>query len=370
MSTRNRIPWIDCAKAYGMILVFYGHFVETLFELTANQAALMQYKFIYSFHMPLFFVLSGYVSSSSIPDASDFFSKKIKTRVVPVLFFNFCAIPLWVVRDIVKYGSIDYYAFAMKAAALVRGHPKFNGITWFIICLMMVEVYDFLIVKYLKRGHVLRFVPLVYLAGWLITWELDFFSEISGIGNNFWYIHEAIIAYPFYYIGKAASQGRMLKSDSPTVAKAVVLSFALLVTLLTFDLNTGFGNVDEVVMMTRSQHGNLLLFPTTAIAGSAAIILLAQLTPQASLTLFIGRNTLFLMGLNGIIDRFFSKLIIGPILPHIQLTDIYILLTCTMLTVASLAACYPAVLLLNRHYPRIVNFSTFKLRSIMAPILN
>jgi len=50
-----RILWIDIAKAYGIILVFYGHFVERLSRL-GYEAAFIPLKFIYSFHMPLFFI--------------------------------------------------------------------------------------------------------------------------------------------------------------------------------------------------------------------------------------------------------------------------------------------------------------------------
>lgn len=46
----NRIEWIDMAKGYGVILVILGHFgLEKLGY------------WIYSFHMPLFFFLAGYV---------------------------------------------------------------------------------------------------------------------------------------------------------------------------------------------------------------------------------------------------------------------------------------------------------------------
>ena len=43
---RQRIFWLDAAKAYGMILVFYGHFVERVYQ-TGNEAALLQERLIY-----------------------------------------------------------------------------------------------------------------------------------------------------------------------------------------------------------------------------------------------------------------------------------------------------------------------------------
>jgi len=60
----NRSGWVDYAKAIGIILVVYGHvarglynagiaFPEPLYSLTDSV--------VYSFHMPLFFFLSGII---------------------------------------------------------------------------------------------------------------------------------------------------------------------------------------------------------------------------------------------------------------------------------------------------------------------
>ena len=57
----GRIDYIDTARFLGIFLVYHGHVVERMMYL-GNVAAAHQYKFIYSFHMPLFFVLSGFIA--------------------------------------------------------------------------------------------------------------------------------------------------------------------------------------------------------------------------------------------------------------------------------------------------------------------
>ncbi len=47
---RSRIEWVDIAKGIGIILVIIGH-VNT-FNSSVKE-------WIYSFHMPLFFILAG-----------------------------------------------------------------------------------------------------------------------------------------------------------------------------------------------------------------------------------------------------------------------------------------------------------------------
>lgn len=49
MQTEKRIDWIDYAKAIGIFLVVVGH----------TYAGNALTNWIYSFHMPLFFFLSG-----------------------------------------------------------------------------------------------------------------------------------------------------------------------------------------------------------------------------------------------------------------------------------------------------------------------
>jgi acyltransferase len=86
----KRFDYVDIARFYGIFLVYYGHVVERFMYLKIEAAAL-QYKYIYSFHMVLFFFLSGMVISEKTLKLSfvDFIKKKFKTRVIPYLFFNF-----------------------------------------------------------------------------------------------------------------------------------------------------------------------------------------------------------------------------------------------------------------------------------------
>lgn len=49
----KRLDWVDIAKGIAIILMVIGHEVKNVYI----------YAFIFSFHMPLFFILSGYTSS-------------------------------------------------------------------------------------------------------------------------------------------------------------------------------------------------------------------------------------------------------------------------------------------------------------------
>ncbi len=95
-SSRPRIEWLDTAKACGMFLVFYGHFVERVYD-QGNQTALAQQKLIYAFHMPLFVVLAGFLarSASDLPPLGAFLKRQAASRLLPVVFFSVLLMPLF-----------------------------------------------------------------------------------------------------------------------------------------------------------------------------------------------------------------------------------------------------------------------------------
>jgi fucose 4-O-acetylase-like acetyltransferase len=96
--TRPRLDWIDIARAYGMFLVFYGHFVETVFEF-GNEPALLQEKLVYSFHMPLFIFISGITAKTDLPGLVPFLKKQTLTRLLPFVALSLLIFPFHILQD-------------------------------------------------------------------------------------------------------------------------------------------------------------------------------------------------------------------------------------------------------------------------------
>ncbi|MBT6149282.1 MAG: acyltransferase family protein, partial [Gemmatimonadetes bacterium] len=95
---RRRIAWLDTARAYGIFLVFYGHFVEVI-SRGDNLNAVTQQKLIYAFHMPLFILLSGYLAKAQLPGLWPFLRKQAATRLLPVIFFSVLMVPIGLALD-------------------------------------------------------------------------------------------------------------------------------------------------------------------------------------------------------------------------------------------------------------------------------
>ena len=87
---RDRVDWIDSAKGFTMLLVIIGHCVDGYLKAHMFPSYTKQLQFIfdflYSFHMPLFFILSGFLYYYSYNNSN---FKKIKTKTIELIALYF-----------------------------------------------------------------------------------------------------------------------------------------------------------------------------------------------------------------------------------------------------------------------------------------
>ena len=65
---KQRIEFIDLIKGLAILTVVIGHFIET--NIDKNASSVMVYNFIYTFHMPLFMFIGGYIAEFQYRDAT------------------------------------------------------------------------------------------------------------------------------------------------------------------------------------------------------------------------------------------------------------------------------------------------------------
>src|SRR3978361_1656976 len=88
-----RVNWVDYAKGLGIILVVMGHAMAGAREahLPVNLSLVNSlYTFIYSFHMPLFFALSGLFFEKSLDRYHEkkFIINKLQTILYPFVIWS------------------------------------------------------------------------------------------------------------------------------------------------------------------------------------------------------------------------------------------------------------------------------------------
>ena len=75
----SRIQSIDNAKGIGIILVVIGHSVDVFSAIGVS---------ISSFHMPLFFILSGFLFNENNNSLKDFVYKRTRQLLIPFVAFS------------------------------------------------------------------------------------------------------------------------------------------------------------------------------------------------------------------------------------------------------------------------------------------
>lgn len=135
----KRIEWIDALKGFAIFAVVVGHCATDCMSSGTypEHAALIRtiYDFIYSFHMPLFFMISGFV----------FFLSK-GYRKIKVKTFDFAFVYL-------------FWCFATWLSKLIMAHDVNNPVT--LLDLVSVVYKPFMVYWYL---YVLIFMYLVIAA--------------------------------------------------------------------------------------------------------------------------------------------------------------------------------------------------------------
>lgn len=154
--TKERLKWVDFLKGIAIILVIIGH------TLSPDSIGRM---IINTFHMPLFFVLSGYTHSSPINWEN--FKNRIKSNIKRLLIPAYLIYALYqlcvafMYKNPLKLGQYMLSAFFASGIDISINRMKINafGMPWFLVVLFLLRI-SFDAVRFLKK-QVLELV-LVY----------------------------------------------------------------------------------------------------------------------------------------------------------------------------------------------------------------
>ena len=157
--TKKRSPYLDIIKAILILLVIIGHSIQYGSGSTYLEKQLFfnnyLFKFIYSFHMPLFIMLSGYLSYNSLNKNSlkETFISKFKSLIIPLFFWSI--IPFII--------NLEFYSIIESLKLFIA---VFSTNLWFLWSLFYINILVKLINKYFKDNI------FIYILSFLITFIL------------------------------------------------------------------------------------------------------------------------------------------------------------------------------------------------------
>ena len=136
MKTVKRYPWIDVLYTIGITLVIFGHSHPSDWSVFSGTIFEKLIIFIYTFHMPLFFFIAGFLFMNSNAIGKNGYGKWIKEKCIRLLTPY---VVLSVIALIPKY-YLEHHAFiTIKAFVEAICIPRIGvwGHFWFIPVLLL-----------------------------------------------------------------------------------------------------------------------------------------------------------------------------------------------------------------------------------------
>lgn len=257
--------------------------------------------FIYTFHMPLFFLISGYLYKRK-DNFGEGVKKDAKRLLLPYVYFYIISYAYWFMVIYSKHkgqfpGPFTQVVIIKPMLGMLFGmgyetniSRSINHPLWFLVALFFIKViYTALegIVRenriYVGIGILILLIPVVFL---------------RANGYDLWFsLDSAVIALPFFYFGTVI---RSLNVKLWFKNNILNMVYFVALTALTFLIVKYNGNPD---INSALWGNNLLLFYIGGLAGTFMIFSLCFVLAgvPSKFILFVSANTLVLMCIQGML---------------------------------------------------------------------
>lgn len=280
--TTKRITYIDMTKGIGILLVVFGHSSFPSPEIN---------QWISSFHMPLFFLLSGMLLSHTGAHEKPLgttLKKKARTILVPYLWFSIFSILFSAILDTATFAT--YLPNALLQTVVFYG----ISVLWFLPSLFFGETVFLFIRKHTSLPLTALLSLVVCLISVLVVntyhyhYVIDFGSYLSLLGAYLISVFvRAGMAVTFLALGYF-SHHLFFKKEHKTVTYIVLACL-----FLALNLYLAFKN-DAVDLNNMVFHDYRLYFPAAYCGGMFVICLCAAL-PAWKPLMTVGKHSLIIM---------------------------------------------------------------------------
>lgn len=236
----NRIWYIDYAKIMGLFLVIIAHLYTN--EEIGSSKIIRTY--IYGFHMPFFFAVSGMLYKQRKEGLVFAVRKNIQSLFVPYLVFNL----LFVLYNTVVLDSSIYAELRRFIGAFLLGKGGPCRASWFVLCLFVAKcIYD--VISYSGKKYIIFLIAIITL----LPIKIPFF-----------YLSSSLIGLIFFHLGHLSfnyvSQLNIRRLYYP------ILSICCFIISWYLSLYNGKVSMLKVIM------GNPVIFYVNAIIGSIGLL--------------------------------------------------------------------------------------------------
>lgn len=179
---KGRFAFVDVAKAIAMIFIYIGHWVSPNLTL-----------FAYSFHLFLFFMISGFFALHMFKDSFFSFIKKLFLRLILPLF-------LWACLAFV-FSNLDNKLQLKSLSNLFLHTGDIMPNYWFIPALVSTSLYYWILSKSIKKPWIIVIITFILNicfgeTGFISVAHISIFDHIPLAS---WFNFNSFITYGFWY---------------------------------------------------------------------------------------------------------------------------------------------------------------------------
>ncbi|MBQ3635157.1 MAG: acyltransferase family protein [Bacteroidales bacterium] len=321
--TKQRIATIDILKGVGIILVVLGHVDNTALG-----------EWIYTFHMPLFFVVSGLL----FRPGKDVYLKKAKTILIPYFIFAVISYLYWrffEIRFRPQDPSLDINAHFLDIL-WQREEFKFNVALWFLPCLFIATSLLNLITTNIRNRVVVSLI--------CVLWVLA--ATLYSPSTRSCWIMETWCAFPFVVLGWLLGRERLSEIDSALAAVPKYVRALAVVPLIAVVFIPHGGSM----MVARYSMDSYAYYFFVALVCVASVYVLSTLLVSCKWLRWLGVNTLAIMCIHEPVKRIVIKMF--SVVANIGTDELRGYVICSIaVTAAVLLILVPICKLIDKYVP-------------------
>lgn len=352
-----RLHWVDALKGFGIMLVVFAHYKLPV--------ALDTY--IFSFHMPLFFFISGFLFNfvKYTESATNFVKGRFRSLIIPYFAFAVLTCLFYFLLDeIYSPGVVTLKFFESNIFYIVYSilysqttMISYNGPLWFLTCLFVTELLFFGLAKryYWQRWKLVLSLIIAATIGYLysiyVPFTLPWNADVAltavvfyGAGNLFRRFVESVeIIRVDFSLPKSGS-----RFNNVFFVENFLPVFFILVSILYFAYLLKFPT--DRINMSGINYGGFFSFYFLAFSSIFTFVYIFKKIGSFEVFKYYGRNSLIVLALHFPMKDILIK--IFTIFVGIDL-DCFCCTTsvAVALTILNLLGLVPIIFLINRYLP-------------------
>ncbi len=279
--TTRRVRWLDMARGINIFLVMYAHAVSSFRP---------EVKWICSFFIPLFFIISGYCYKFD----EKFVAKNTKKILIPYLKWGGIGFLFGLAASLLT-NEFEVHKGILDAVNLLLGRTQWNYPLWFLAAYLITKlVYDG--ICFVKNKTKIAEKPIGEIFEWTIVVAFTIagylYSQYKNTGHSVFRFDTGFVMLLFFAIGHKLAI---------TIKNTAIKKETLLITGASALLINIFSGCvfNDLVSNSSNEYGNVVLFVISSLTGSLFVFCICKIFEErktiAKPLSWLGKNSMTIM---------------------------------------------------------------------------